>query len=115
MMVGCSALMAVLPASDSVKFKSGSALSLPTCVGRQTTSTAERAKGQLWLLTSSFCVPEHGEFLPMYRTVCHGDDGGDRLRTKLAAGTQSAACDTLLSGHECQRQAPACWPATLQP
>jgi len=39
----------------------------------------------------------------------------DRPRSEHAAGTQSAAWDTLLSGHECQRQAPACWPATLQP
>src|ERR1700687_3411861 len=43
------------------------------------------------------------------------DAGAAAHRRTEPAGTNSATCDTLLFGHERQRQAPACWPATLQP
>src|SRR5262249_9163028 len=36
-------------------------------------------------------------------------------RHTAPVGIESVSCDRLRIGHERQRQAPACWPATLQP
>src|SRR5262249_18759073 len=107
-MVGCWALIVTLRASRSVKSKKlryeAAAISIAS-------ATTLRATGPPRLPRRP--AAERWGASPDVRGWCA------RRRwqpaTEQGTGTRSAPCDTLLLGHECQRQAPACWPATLQP
>ena len=58
----------------------------------------------------TYACPNMGTFAP----CATGPAPAESLHDQ-PSGSHDAACDTLLLGHERQRQAPACWPATLQP
>ena len=55
-------------------------------------------------------VPKIGTFAPCPAGVAPAQSHRDQ-----PTSSHNGGCDILLVGHERQRQAPACWPATLQP
>src|SRR6185312_4108612 len=109
-MVGFWALIVTLRASRSVK---STKLRYETAAISIASGTTLRATGPPRLPRRA--TAERWGASPMCGAGAGGDDGSWQLGREPAAGTRSAPCDTLLLGHECQRQAPACWPATLQP
>src|SRR5690625_4901071 len=103
MMVGWSAHMVYLPASLCGRISSGTVFATVSITVSRAGSVVA-PKGSWVTGARRGGSPRRGR----------GRFAWHHART-ASGGGRSTSCDRLLIGSECQREAPACWPATLQP